>query len=139
MFRLSTFILLCLSHTFVYASDYPDMVGIWTGHLRTLSSGDQVAQGGAVLAEVDATVTIEHQDGETFIGKVRFSNWGKDQPSVRLWGAIRSNGKEAIFIGDNGARGPIWFIDDNSYEFCNTNITDTGTMSAYCGIFTKQK
>ena len=138
MFRLLTLLALCASPLLSYA-EYPDMVGVWKGQLRTMSSGGgQVAQGGVVLEEVGATVTIEHQDEETFIGKVRLSNFGKDQPSVRLWGAIRSNGKEAVFLGSNGAGGPIWFLDENSYEFCNTNLSDDGVMTAYCGVFKKE-
>lgn len=139
MFRLSIFLLFCVSQSLSLAAEYPDMVGVWKGHLRTMNSGGgQVAQGGVVLAEVDATVTIEHQDGETFIGKVRLSNMGKDEPSIRLWGAIRSNGQEAVFIGGNGARGPIWFLDENSYEFCNTDLSNDGVMTAYCGVFSKE-
>ena len=142
MFRLSIFLLCCLPFCTSFADQYPDMVGVWKGPIRTISSGgsadSQVAKGGALIEEVNLKVTIDHQDGETFIGKVRLSNMTKDQPSIPLWGAIRSDGKEAIYIGGNGARGPLWFLDENTYEFCTTNIAD-GVMTAYCGIVTKQK
>ena len=69
----------------VIAADYPNMVGTGKGHIRVVSSGssldDQVAQGGAVLSEIDLKLTINHQDGETFIGKTRASTTPKSQPS----------------------------------------------------------
>ena len=128
----------CLSGL-VYAADYPDMVGVWKAELRTISSGGgQVAQGGMVVSEVEAIVRIDHQDREVFLGKVRLSSMTKNDPSVTMWGTIRSNGKEALFIGSDGTRGPIWFIDDRSYEFCVTNLAEDGAMMAYCGVFHKQ-
>lgn len=119
--------------------DYPDMVGVWKAKLRTISSGHgQVAAGGMVISEEEATVTIDFQDREVFLGKVRLASMTRDDPSVTLWGAIRSDGKEAQFIGSDGTRGPIWFRDDKSYEFCVTNLTAKGAMMGYCGVFRKQ-
>ncbi len=121
------------------AQDYPDMVGVWKADLRTISAGGgQVADGGMVISEIGATVTIEHQDREVFLGKVRLSTMTKNDPSTTMWGTIRSNGKEAMFIGSDGTRGPIWFIDDKSYEFCVTNLAEDGSMMGYCGVFKKE-
>ncbi len=120
-------------------ADYPDMVGIWKAQLRTIGAGgDQVAKGGMVISEVEAVVTIDHQDREVFLGKVRLSSMTRNDPSTTLWGAIRSNGEEAMFIGSDGTGGPIWFLDENSYEFCVTHLADDGAMTGYCGVFHKQ-
>jgi hypothetical protein len=141
MVKVLVVLILVVAIPSALAADYPEMVGVWKGHLRTISSGPglagQIAKGGAMINEADATVTIEHQDQESFLGKVRLSTMTKNDPSVRLWGAIRSNGEEATFMGSDGTRGPIWFINDTSYEFCVTNMTDNEVMTAYCGVFTK--
>ena len=142
MKKLSVFLAVALLvPTSLSAAEYPDMVGVWKGHVRIISSGqnvsDQVATGGAVLSEVDLTVTIEHQDGEVFIGKSRSSTTPKNQPSTPVWGAIRSTGKEALFVGANGGRGTLCFGADKSFEFCVTNLNDT-VITAYCGMLNKQ-
>ncbi len=138
MLRTTVFLVLYLTSVGLTAADYPDMVGVWRADLRTISSGaPEVATGGMVISEVKATVTVDHQDGEAFLGKVRLSSMGKNDPSVKMWGAIRSNGKEARFIGSDGTGGPIWFIDETSYEFCVTSLTDESVMMAYCGVFKK--
>ena len=144
MTRIAILLLLSFFPHVLSAADqpeqaYPDMVGVWKAHLRTISAGGgQVAKGGMVISEIDATVTIEHQDQEVFLGKVRLSTMTKNDPSTKIWGAIRSDGKEAMFIGSDGTRGPIWFIDDTSYEFCVTNLAEDGAMMGYCGIFRKE-
>ncbi len=122
----------------LFAAEYPDMVGVWKGHIRVVSSGqsDQVASGGAVLSEVDITVTIDHQDGESFIGKSRSSDTPRNQRSTPVWGAIRSTGREAMFVTANGGRGNLWFGEENSFEYCITNLDDSA-ISAYCGLLTK--
>ncbi|MFT7221830.1 MAG: hypothetical protein ACI8Z1_003453, partial [Candidatus Azotimanducaceae bacterium] len=112
MLRLITVLVLMIS-SYTFAADYPDMVGTWKAHLRTISSGStETARGGAVISEADATVTIEHQDHEAFMGKVRMSVMTKNEPSIRLWGAIRSDGKEATYIGGDGSRVPIWILSE---------------------------
>lgn len=125
----------------VFADQYPDMVGVWKGHIRAVSSGeslsDQVAKNGAVLSELDLTFTIEYQNGETFIGKSRSSTTPRGQASTPVWGAIRSNGKEAQFIAGNGGRGNLWFADGDQFEFCLTNLAEK-IISAYCGILKKE-
>lgn len=119
------------------AESYPDMVGVWAGTVRTVSSGSgQVARGGAVISEIDLKVTIHHQDGETFVGQSRSSQMSRDDPSVPVWGAIRSNGDEALFIGGNGGRGQLWFVGPEKFEYCLTNMQEQ-VMTAYCGVLEK--
>ncbi|HIG43731.1 MAG: hypothetical protein ABGY96_20655 [bacterium] len=142
MKKLSVFLAVTLFFPpFIFAAEYPDMVGVWKGHVRVISSGqnvsDQVASGGAVLSQVDLKVTIDHQDGESFIGSSRSSNTPKNQPSTPVWGAIRSTGKEALFISANGGRGNLWFGANGVFEFCVTNLNET-VISAYCGMLKKQ-
>jgi hypothetical protein len=124
------------------AEEYPNMVGVWKGHVRTVSSGSgvagQVARGGAVISEIDLTVTFDHQDGETFIGKSRSSAQSRDQPSVPVWGAIRSTGTEAKFITGSGGRGDIWLMGPGKFEYCITNLLE-GVITAYCGVLEKEK
>ena len=123
-----------------YADQYPDMIGIWKGHIRVVSSGaavaDQVARGGAVLSEVDAIVNIDFQEGESFIGKSRAAQTPKTQPSTAVWGALRSNGKEASFVTSDGGRGQLWMQSENSFEYCITNLQES-VFTAYCGILKK--
>ena len=142
MKKLSVFLAVALFlPTILFAAEYPDMVGVWKGHVRVISSGqnvsDQVASGGAVLSEVDLKLTIDHQDGESFIGTSRSSNTPNNQPSTPVWGAIRSTGKEALFITSNGGRGNLWFGSKDVFEFCITNLNET-VISAYCGVLKKQ-
>lgn len=139
MLRTGFLVILTLFSLTARSENYPDMVGVWKADLRTISSSGEVARGGMVVSEVTATVTIDFQDREVFLGKVRLSSMGKNDPSVKMWGAIRSNGEEAMFIGDDGTRGPIWFKDEKTYEFCVTNLSDDGAMMGYCGVFEKQE
>ena len=135
------FVSFLLAGSPVFAQEYPDMVGVWKGHIRTVSSGapvdSQVARDGAIISEMDVKVTIDYQDGETYIGKVRDSLMGKNDRSIPVWGAIRSNGKEAMFIIGTGGRGNLWFMGPNKFEYCASNV-DEGVVSAYCGILEKE-
>ncbi|MFT5690909.1 MAG: hypothetical protein ACI92E_000233 [Oceanicoccus sp.] len=126
-----------LASTHVFASDYPDMLGVWSGNVRIVSSGEDVAQGGAVISNVDLTVTIEYQDGESFLGSSRAATTAKSQPSLTVWGAMRSTGEEAIFVSSDGSRGQLWMKAKDSFEYCLTNLLD-GTFTAYCGILKKK-
>ena len=123
------------------ADDYPNMVGLWTGDVRQMSSGQavsgQVARGGAVISEVNIKLTINHQDSEVFIGSSRNSGMSKDQRSTPVWGAIRSGGSEGIFVAGAGGRGKMWFVGDSKFEFCLTGLADN-VISAYCGILEKE-
>ena len=140
MFQLSILLLgFSLISFSSQAAEYPEMMGIWKGHIRTVSSGSsQVARGGAVISEMDLKLTIDHQDGETYIGKFRTSSMTKDERSVQVWAAIRSNGEEASFITGAGGRGQLWFMGLEKFEYCVTNMQDE-VMTAYCGILEKEE
>ncbi len=80
--------------SFAEDQKYPEMVGVWQGNVRTVQAGtEEVARGGMIVNEVKLKVTIEHQDGESFIGKSRSSAQAFDDPSAIVWGTIRSNGR----------------------------------------------
>ena len=121
-----------------YAAEYPDMIGSWTGAVRTVSSGEQVrsevASGGAVIQTVNLTFTVSYQDGEAFIGESTSNQPGA--VPVPVWGAIRSTGKEAVFVTGNGGRGQLWFNSPTRFEFCFANQTPEA-MSAYCAVLNK--
>ena len=118
------------------AADYPEMEG---GTVRTVSSGEQVraevARGGALIQDVVLKLVVSYQDQEAFIGEST-SDAADGQP-VSVWGAIRSNGKEGVFVTANGGRGNIWFTTPNQFEFCFANQTQE-QMSAYCAVLNKQ-
>lgn len=121
------------------AAEYPDMRGLWTGAVRTVSSGEQVrtqvARGGAVIQDVRIDFKVSYQDGEVFIGESK-SNLPRAE-SVPVWGAIRSTGREAVFVTGNGGRGQLWFSEPTQFEFCFANQTQE-QMSAYCAVLQKQ-
>lgn len=137
---LSLFFILVYSAP-VFAMEYPDMIGSWSGHVRVVSSGanvsDQVASGGAVLSDEEITVTISYQDGETFIGKSRSSATPRNQASTAVWGAMRSTGDEALFVTAAGGRGHLWMRGKNKFEYCITNL-DESVITAYCGILNRK-
>jgi hypothetical protein len=116
------------------------MVGVWTGDVRVVQAGGaQVAKGGMEISEVSISVTIDHQDQESFMGRSRTSQMSNNDPSVNVWGTIRSTGKEAIFITSNGARGQMWLAEDHqTFEFCITNLVD-GQATAYCADLSKAR
>lgn len=120
------------------AAEHPDMVGVWTGAVRLVSSGDQVegevARGGALISDVQLTVSVVHQDGEVFIGESVSDAPGSTATPV--WGAIRSTGREGVFVTANGGRGNIWFTTSTQFEFCFAN-QNQAVMSAYCAILRK--
>ncbi|MFT5579352.1 MAG: hypothetical protein ACI9WS_002111 [Paraglaciecola psychrophila] len=120
-----------------FATEYPNMVGVWQGNVRIVSSGDDVAKGGAVISNADVTVSIEYQDEETFLGNSRSSTMRKGQASLAVWGAMRSTGSEAIFVNSDGSRGNLWMKGKNSFEYCLTNLLD-GIFTAYCGVLKKK-
>ena len=122
-----------------WAADYPNMEGVWGGTVSIVSSGDQVraqvAQGGAVIQRTELKLTVSYQDQEVFMGE-SMSDAPGAQP-VPVWGAIRSTGKEAVFVTANGGRGNVWFITPRQFEFCFANQTPE-QMSAYCAVLDKQ-
>ena len=135
--RLMCF-LLGLVMSYAYAADYPDMKGVWGGQVSTVSSGEQVrtevARGGALIQEIELKLTVNYQDNEVFIGE-SLSNLPGAQP-VPVWGAIRSTGKEGVFVTENGGRGNIWFTTPRQLEFCFANQTPE-MLSAYCAVLVK--
>ncbi len=137
-FRLITATILLSFASLSIAADYPNMEGNWKGHVRIIESGISkgVSTGGMSLTESELAVTIEHQVEGSFIGKSRNSVMSASQPSTRVWGSIRSNGKEAIFLTGNGGRGQIWFETDTRFEFCVTSSSEE-TVTAYCAVLNK--
>ncbi len=123
---------------FPAAADYPDMIGVWGGKVRLVSSGDQVqgevARGGALISDVQLTLTVVHQDGEVFVGESVSDAPGSTATPVR--GAIRSTGKEGVFVTATGGRGNIWFTTATQFEFCFANQTQAA-MTSYCAILQK--
>ena len=115
------------------------MEGAWVGGVRTVSSGEQVssqvAKGGAVIQDIVLTFTVNYQDGEVFMGE-SLSNVADAVP-VPVWGAIRSTGREAVFVTGNGGRGQLWFTSPTRFEFCFANQTPEA-MSSYCAVLDKQ-
>ena len=122
-----------------YAADYPNMEGVWKGTVRTVSSGEQVrtqvARGGALIQDLELTLTVNYQDQEVFIGE-SMSDLPDAEP-VPVWGAIRSTGKEGVFVTANGGRGNIWFTSQDQFEFCFANQTPE-QMSSYCAVLDKR-
>ncbi len=122
-----------------FAADYPNMEGVWAGTIRTVSSGeqvrDQVARGGALIQELELKLSVSYQDEEVYMGE-SVSDAPDSQP-VPVWGAIRSTGKEGVFVTANGGRGNLWFITPTQLEFCFANQTQA-QMSAYCGRLDKR-
>ena len=117
----------------------PDMLGVWTGEVRTVASGQQVrnlvAKGGALISDVELTLTVTHQEGEGFIGEQTTN--APDAPTNSIWGAVRSTGKEGVFVTENGGRGQMWFPAANRLEYCFANQTPD-QMSAHCAVLIKQ-
>ena len=133
------FLLLSVFTGTVCAADYPSMEGVWQGQVRILASGDQVrgevARGGALIQDIELRVTVNYQDREVFIGE-SLSNLADAEP-VPVWGAIRSTGKEGVFVTANGGRGNIWFTSATSFEFCFANQSQE-QLSSYCAVLEKQ-
>ena len=139
---MKTFIFLLLSvfTGTVCAAEYPNMEGVWQGQVRILASGDQVrgevARGGALIQDVELQLTVSYQDREVFIGE-SLSNAADAEP-VPVWGAIRSTGKEGVFVTANGGRGNIWFTGATTFEFCFANQSQE-QLSSYCAVLEKQQ
>ena len=98
----SILFLLLVYSSHIFAADYPDMVGAWSGQVRVISSGenvsDQVAFGGAVLSEQIITVTINYQEGETFIGNSRSSGFADETRSNTALPTLRSPSSQPIAV-----------------------------------------
>lgn len=136
--RTSFLVILFFSITAI-AQTYPDMTGVWKGRVRVVQSGnlgDRLDAGGAVISEIDLELTIQAQDGETFIGTSRTSG-ADDVAAIHVWGSIRSTGEEALFITSTGGHGQLWFESDDSFEYCYTALND-GSIISYCAKLTKE-
>ena len=135
---IATWILLAFTFPAV-AQEYPDMVGTWSGSVRVVSAGTgEVAQGGMLISEMSIRVMIDHQDQESYMGRIRTSQMSSSDPSNRVWGTIRSNGEEALFITSANARGQLWFQGDSEFEYCTTNMQEE-VVQAYCAKLAKEK
>lgn len=132
-------VLVWLLASAAHAAEYPAMEGLWTGVVRTVTSGemvrDQVARGGVVIAEVALKFKVTYQDREVFMGES--SSDATDARPVPVSGAIRSTGKEAVFVTANGGRGEIWFNSPTQFEYCFANATPE-QMSSHCAVLNKQ-
>lgn len=124
-----------------HAQAFPNMVGTWTGTVQVISSGDieedRLDRGGVMITEVALELIIDAQDGETFIGRSRNAASPASNPGAHVWGSIRSNGEEAIFITETGGRGQLWFEDDSEFEYCFTNLEE-GSITSYCARLSKE-
>lgn len=125
----------------LYAQNYPEMTGLWKGHIRivtspSLSSDDLVA-GGVIISEADLELTIVAQDGEVFIGSSRLSTMTRGAAPIQVYGAIRSTGREGIFIDSLGGHGQLWFEDSNNFEYCYSSLS-TASIVSYCAKLQKE-
>ena len=130
---------LLLAH-FAISAEYPNMEGRWSGNIRVVSSdtSGQVSTGGVIISESELVFTVDYQDGGTFIGRSRTSSMSASSEIINVWGSIRSNGDEAMFVTSTGGNGLIWFENSTAFEYCYTNITE-GLVMAYCAKLTKQE
>jgi hypothetical protein len=136
--KIATWILLAFPFSAV-AQEYPDMVGTWSGGVRVVSSGTgEVAQGGMLISEMNVRIMIDHQDQESYMGRIRTSQMSSSDPSNRVWGTIRSNGEVALFITSNNASGQLWFNGDSEFEYCTANMQED-IVQAYCARLSKEK
>jgi hypothetical protein len=123
------------------AQQYPEMTGIWKGHIRIVESPNldesRLQVGGVIISEVELVLTIVAQDAEVFIGSSRLSNMAKSAEPIHVYGSIRSTGKEGLFIDSLGGHGQLWFEDENSFEYCYTSIV-SDTITAYCAELKKE-
>jgi hypothetical protein len=123
------------------AQQYPEMTGIWKGHIRIVESPNldesRLQVGGVIISEVELALTIVAQDAEVFIGSSRLSNMAKNAEPIHVYGSIRSTGKEGLFIDSLGGHGQLWFEDENSFEYCYTSIV-SGTITSYCAELKKE-
>ena len=137
--RITAALSLLFAH-FAYSAEYPNMEGRWFGNIRVVSSDSsgQVSTGGAIISESELIFTVDYQDGGTFIGRSRTSDMSESMENISVWGTIRSNGEEAMFVTSTGGTGLIWFESFSAFEYCYTIITEE-LASAYCANLTKSE
>ena len=88
-----------------------------------------------MIQDIELKLTVNYQDQEVFMGET-ISNAPNAQP-VSVWGAIRSTGKEGVFVTANGGRGNIWFTARSQFEYCFANNTPE-QMSSHCAVLEKR-
>jgi hypothetical protein len=116
---------------------YPDLRGSWTTTVRAIYSGsegphDFGAQPQPInVASLRFTVTIEFQDGALFYGTVQSTG-----EAERLFGAIRSDGKEAVYTTSLG-QGTFYFRSADEMESCSTRGTYRSLL-ATCNVLHRE-
>jgi hypothetical protein len=123
------------------AQDYPEMTGIWIGHIRMVESPNLsesgLVAGGVIISEADLELTIMAQDGEVFIGTSRLSTMASGADVIHVYGSVRSTGKEGLFIDSLGGHGQLWFQDGNNFEYCYSSQSSDNIIS-YCAKLQKE-
>lgn len=144
MFTIRKFcfsILLLILPLTLNAQGYPEMAGVWKGHIRIVTSpnlsSDELVAGGVIISEADLELTISAQDGEVFIGSSRLSTMARGADPIHVYGSIRSTGREGIFIDSLGGHGQLWFEDENSFEYCYSSLGISSIVS-YCAKLQKE-
>lgn len=139
--KLCFFLLLLILPLSLYAQSYPEMTGLWKGHIRIVTSpnlsSDDLAAGGVIISEADLELLIIAQDGEVFIGTSRLSTMTSGADPIQVYGAIRSTGKEGLFIDSLGGHGQLWFEDNNNFEYCYSSLRADSIVS-YCAKLQKE-
>ncbi len=144
MFTIRKFcfpILLLILPLTLNAQSYPQMTGVWKGHIRIVTSpnlrSDDLVAGGVIISEADLELTISAQDGEVFIGSSQLSTMARGAEPILVYGSIRLTGREGIFIDSLGGHGQLWFEDNNNFEYCYSSL-GTDSIVSYCAKLQKE-
>jgi len=117
-------------------SSFPDLRGTWTTVVRAIYSGEEgphdfpVSEQPINVASLRFTIEIEFQEGALFYGTVKSTG-----ESERLFGAIRSDGKEAVYTTSLG-HGVLYLRSPDEIESCATRGTPRSLL-ATCNILTR--
>lgn len=120
----------------------PDLTGTWSARLRSIyrgvGLGGQGASEGADIDYLRFTIEISVQDGRLFYGTSRSQAQGTEaDPPQEVFGAIRSDGKSAIYITSTG-RGTIYFISAEEMEVCGGRGSEE-VMLAFCSLLQRER
>jgi hypothetical protein len=144
MFTIRKFcfpILLLILPLTLNAQSYPQMTGVWKGHIRIVTSpnlrSDDLVAGGVIISEADLELTISAQDGEVFIGSSQLSTMARGAEPILVYGSIRLTGREGIFIDSLGGHGQLWFEDNNNFDYCYSSLGNDSIVS-YCAKLQKE-
>ena len=144
MFTIRKFcfpILLLILPLTLNAQSYPQMTGVWKGHIRIVTSpnlrSDDLVAGGVIISEADLELTISAQDGEVFIGSSQLSTMARAAKPILVYGSIRLTGREGIFIDSLGGHGQLWFEDNNNFDYCYSSL-GTDSIVSYCAKLQKE-